>query len=31
MIFNSYQFLFGFLPIVLIGTFLLARIGPGAA
>jgi D-alanyl-lipoteichoic acid acyltransferase DltB (MBOAT superfamily) len=31
VVFNSYQFLFGFLPIVLTGTFLLARIGAGAA
>jgi alginate O-acetyltransferase complex protein AlgI len=31
VVFNSYQFLFGFLPVVLTGTFLLARIGPGAA
>ncbi|MGA3004286.1 MAG: MBOAT family O-acyltransferase [Acetobacteraceae bacterium] len=31
MVFNSYQFLFGFLPVVLAGTFLLARIGAGAA
>jgi D-alanyl-lipoteichoic acid acyltransferase DltB (MBOAT superfamily) len=31
VVFNSYQFLFGFLPAVLTGTFLLARIGPAAA
>ena len=31
MIFNSYLFLFGFLPVVLAGTFLLARIGAGVA
>lgn len=31
MIFNSYVFLFGYLPIVLTGTFLLARIGATAA
>jgi D-alanyl-lipoteichoic acid acyltransferase DltB (MBOAT superfamily) len=31
MIFNSYQFLFGFLPVVLAGTFWLARFGAGAA
>jgi alginate O-acetyltransferase complex protein AlgI len=31
MIFNSYQFLFAYLPVVLTGTFLLARIGAGAA
>ena len=31
VIFNSYQFLFAFLPVVLAGTFLLARIGAGAA
>jgi alginate O-acetyltransferase complex protein AlgI len=31
VVFNSYQFLFGFLPVVLAGTFSLARIGPGAA
>lgn len=31
MVFNSYQFLFGFLPVVLAGTFLCARIGAGAA
>jgi alginate O-acetyltransferase complex protein AlgI len=31
VIFNSYQFLFAFLPVVLTGTFLLARISPGAA
>jgi alginate O-acetyltransferase complex protein AlgI len=31
VVFNSYQFLFGFLPLVLTGTFLLARIGAGAA
>jgi D-alanyl-lipoteichoic acid acyltransferase DltB (MBOAT superfamily) len=31
VVFNSYQFLFAFLPVVLAGTFLLARIGPGAA
>src|ERR1022692_3039408 len=31
MIFNSYQFLFAFLPVVLTGTFLLARVSAGAA
>ena len=31
MIFNSYQFLFAFLPAVLAGTFLLARLGTGPA
>lgn len=31
VVFNSYQFLFGFLPVVLIGTFLLARIAARAA
>src|SRR5579859_2123934 len=31
VVFNSYQFLFGFLPVVLAGTFLCARISPGAA
>ena len=31
MIFNSYPFLFGFLPVVLAGTFLLARLGARAA
>lgn len=31
MIFNSYQFLFAYLPVVLAGTFLLARFGAGAA
>ncbi len=31
MVFNSYAFLFGFLPVVLTGTFLLARIGAAAA
>ena len=31
MIFNSYQFLFVYLPVVLAGTFLLARIGAGLA
>jgi alginate O-acetyltransferase complex protein AlgI len=31
VIFNSYQFLFGFLPVVLTGTFLLARISAAAA
>src|SRR5580658_1662420 len=31
MIFNSFQFLFMFLPVALTGTFLLARLGAGAA
>jgi alginate O-acetyltransferase complex protein AlgI len=31
MIFSSYQFLFGFLPVVLAGTFVLARVGADAA
>ena len=31
MIFNSYQFLFAFLPIALTGTFVLARLDAGAA
>jgi alginate O-acetyltransferase complex protein AlgI len=31
VIFNSYQFLFAFLPITLTGTFVLARLGAGAA
>jgi len=31
MIFNSFPFLFAFLPVVLTGTFLLARAGAGAA
>ncbi len=31
MIFNSYQFLFAFLPIVLAGTFVLARFGANPA
>jgi D-alanyl-lipoteichoic acid acyltransferase DltB (MBOAT superfamily) len=31
MIFNSYQFLFAFLPVVLAGTFLLACFGAAAA
>ena len=31
MIFNSYQFLFAYLPIVLAGTFLLARVSANAA
>jgi alginate O-acetyltransferase complex protein AlgI len=31
MIFNSYQFLFAYLPVVLTGTFLLARTGANAA
>jgi alginate O-acetyltransferase complex protein AlgI len=31
LIFNSYQFLFAFLPAVLTGTFLLARYSAGAA
>jgi len=29
MIFNSFPFLFAFLPVVLTGTFLLARAGAG--
>src|SRR4051794_7519871 len=31
MIFNSYQFLFAYLPVVLAGTFLLARFSADAA
>jgi alginate O-acetyltransferase complex protein AlgI len=31
MIFNSYQFLFAYLPVVLAGTFLFARAGANAA
>jgi D-alanyl-lipoteichoic acid acyltransferase DltB (MBOAT superfamily) len=31
LIFNSYQFLFAYLPVVLIGTFLLARLSADAA
>src|SRR5579872_2878696 len=31
VIFNSYQFLLVFLPVVLTGTFLLARLSAGAA
>src|SRR5580704_8869054 len=31
MIFNSYQFLFAYLPVALTGTFLLARISATAA
>jgi len=31
MIFNSWQFLFAFVPVVLTGTFLLARLGAAAA
>lgn len=31
MVFNSYQFLFGFLPLVLTGCFLVARISAAAA
>jgi alginate O-acetyltransferase complex protein AlgI len=31
LIFNSYQFLFAYLPVVLAGTFLLARFGAGGA
>ena len=31
MIFNSFQFLFAYLPLVLAGTFLLARFGADAA
>jgi hypothetical protein len=31
MVFNSWSFIFAFLPVTLCGTFLLARRGPVAA